>query len=71
MNLSGDPEIVLPRPGDAYTAFGGLRLVIGHVTPAEVTYCVRGPVDTGPVRQVSTDIFVEYVKKGLIEKAES
>ena len=62
---------MLPRTGDAYTAFGGLRLVIGQVTPSEITYSVCNPVDTGPVRHVSTEVFVDCVKKGLIEKAES
>ena len=63
------PEIVLPRPGDVYTQLG-VRLVIGQVTPAEITYCVRSPTYTGPPREIAVETFLDGVAKGLIQKEE-
>jgi hypothetical protein len=68
MNLSADPEIVLPRAGDVYTQFG-IRLVIGQVTPAEITLCARYGSYTGPVRQIPVEQFQEFVAKGLVKEA--
>ena len=67
MNLSADPEIVLPRTGDVYTQFG-IRIVIGEVTPAEITLCARYGSYTGPVRQIPVEQFRDLVARGLVKE---
>jgi hypothetical protein len=69
MNLPGDPEVALPRPGDVYTQLG-VRLVTGQVTPAEITYCVRSGDYTGPPRETPIASFLDGLAKGLIQKEE-
>jgi hypothetical protein len=61
------PEIELPRPGDVYTQLG-VHLVIGQVTPAEITYCVREGRYTGPPRQYPLTSFLSDLAAGLIQK---
>lgn len=68
MNFSADPEIVLPRAGDVYIQFG-MRLVIGQVTPAEITLCARYGSYTGPVRQIPVEQFFELLGRGLVKEA--
>lgn len=65
--MISDPEIMLPRPGDVYTQLG-IRLVIGQVTPAEITYCVRNGPYTGPPRQCPVESFLAGLEAGLIQK---
>jgi hypothetical protein len=63
------PDVVLPQSGDVYIQFG-VRLVIGQVTPAEITYCVRNGRFTGAPRTIPLLSFLNDLAAGRLQKGE-